>query len=139
MKIAVNNYDFPTGSLPSTDEYDRPATYDTHASLLGIYASAAGNLVTHANEVKPGYTVAQIATSIARPGRGYANNFNFFDPDNYFALTALAWSNDPYLQDQAKKIVMRSGDFLLDSGQLPHHFIGVKPTYTAISGAIQSG
>ena len=39
---------------------------------------------------------------------------------------------------------MRSGSFLKVSddkfnGQLPHHFQGDKPTYTALSGATQTG
>lgn len=33
----------------------------------------------------------------------------------------------------------RSGDFLTDKGQLPHHFDWTKPTYVALSGMTQPG
>jgi len=51
----------------------------------------------------------------------------------------MLWSNDPYLQEQVRVVVERSGDFLLPSGQLPHHFLGTKPVYQALSGEIQTG
>jgi hypothetical protein len=48
-----------------------------------------------------GFTVAQIATTIARPDRGYGGTYNYFDPDNFISLSAMIYSNDKYLQDQA--------------------------------------
>ena len=45
--------------------------------------------------------MAQIATTIARPSRGYGGNYNFFDPDNFISLSAMIYSGDPYLQGQA--------------------------------------
>ena len=56
----------------------------------------------------------------------------------------MIYSNDRYLQDQAISVVKRSGQFLKTTGdkyngQLPHHFQGTKPTFTALSGATQTG
>jgi hypothetical protein len=111
--------------------------------------------------------VAQIATTIARPDRGYGGTYNYFDPDNFISLTAMIYSNNKYLQDQAIRcvhppplhtlcvhpppshtslfsVVKRSGQFLKTTGdkfngQLPHHFQGTTPTFTALSGATQTG
>ena len=68
-------------------------------------------------------------------GRGYDHNYNFFDPDNFMTLSAILYSGDEYLQDQARLIIERTGEFILEStGQIPHHFSGLKPTYSALSG-----
>ena len=36
-------------------------------------------------------------------------------------------------------MIERSGSVLKPSGQLPHHFEGIEPTYVALSGATQTG
>lgn len=36
-------------------------------------------------------------------------------------------------------VLERSGSFLTDQGQLPHHFEGLEPQYEALSGEIQTG
>lgn len=38
-------------------------------------------------------------------------------------------AGDPYLQEEVRRVIERSGEFLLPSGQLPHHFVGTKPVY----------
>jgi len=76
---------------------------------VGRYASAPGNLMTYPNQVVPDQRVAQIATTIASPGRGYQGTYNYFDPDNFIALSALLYTGDPYLQKQARDVLMRSG------------------------------
>jgi hypothetical protein len=43
-----------------------------------------------------------MATTIARPDRGYEGTYNYFDPDNYIATSALLWSGDRFLQEQVK-------------------------------------
>jgi hypothetical protein len=88
--------------------------------------------------------VAQNATTIAFPGRGYAGTYNYFDPDNFIALSAMLYSGDPYLQRQVRDVVERSGEFLRvadnsSNGQLPHHFAKDVPTFLALSGATQTG
>jgi hypothetical protein len=51
----------------------------------------------------------------------------------------MMYSGNPYLQEQARVVIERSGSFLNPSGQLPHHFEQVTPTYIALSGATQTG
>lgn len=43
------------------------------------------------------------------------------------------------VQDQVRQVIERSGAFLKPNGQLPHHFNKDVPTYTALSGATQTG
>jgi hypothetical protein len=66
--IGVNDRDFPVATL--TGGANLPLE-DLHATVMGIYGSPAGCLCTHPNEVATGETVGQIATTIARPDRGY--------------------------------------------------------------------
>ena len=54
-------------------------------------------------------------------------------------MSALIYSGEPYLQRQARDVIERSGAFLKPNGQLPHHFEKDKPTFTALSGATQTG
>ena len=93
--------------------------------------------------------LGQIATTVARPDRGYGGTYNYFDPDNFFSMTALIYSGEPFLQEQARTVIERSGSFLCIGdigkthkctyGQLPHHFEGDVPTFLALSGATQTG
>lgn len=136
IRLGLNSLDFPVGQLALQPNLPRD---DLHAALMGIYASPAGCLCTHMNEVADGVAVGQIATTIARPTRGYSGTYNYFDPDNYLSTAAMLWSNDPYLQEQVRRVIERSGDFLKPTGQLPHHFVDLVPTYQALSGEIQTG
>ena len=104
-ELAANNMDFPTSTVGTNIQLP---TKDVHAIMTGTYASPAGNLCTHMNEVRDGVSVGQIATSIALPGRGYSGTYNYFDPDNYLATSALVWSNEPYLQEQVRAVLERS-------------------------------
>lgn len=109
--------------------------------MIGIYANAVPCLCSYPNEVTPGTHVAQIATTL-RHGkvRGYQGTYNYFDPDNFFSLSAILYSGDPYLQNQVRMVVERTGSFMKpDNGQLPHHFNGVEPYYLALSGETQTG
>ena len=69
-------------------------------------------------KVVSGKRVAQIATTIAGPGRGYAGTYNYFDPDNFISLSAMIYSGNRYLQEQARAVVERSGAFLKPNGQV---------------------
>jgi hypothetical protein len=53
-------------------------------------------------------------------------------------VNTLSFSGDPYLQDQARRIVELAANHL-NHGQVPHHFIDGTPTYIAISKATQTG
>ena len=135
--ITPNDYNFPSGGL--TTGPNLPEN-DLVAMMIGLYASAPGNLCTYDNEVTKGIRVAQIATTIASPGHGYQGTYNYFDPDNFIALSSVLYTGDSYLQKQARDVIMRSGAYLnKTTGQLPHHFVNDKPTYLALSGATQTG
>jgi hypothetical protein len=56
---------------------------DLEALLTGMSASSPGCLCTYKNEVVSGKQVAQIATTIARPDRGYSGTYNYFDPGGF--------------------------------------------------------
>lgn len=136
VRLAPNNRNFPAGDLTTDANLD---DRDLEAYMTGIYGSPVGCLCTYDNEVKAGVRVAQIATTIARPDRGYGGTYNYFDPDNFIGLSAMIYSNNPYLQDQARLVIERSGAFLKPNGQLPHHFKEDVPQYLALSGETQTG
>ena len=48
---------------------------DLEAIMTGIYGSSPVCLCTYNNEVVDGKRVAQIATTIATPGRGYSGTY----------------------------------------------------------------
>ena len=137
-ELTPNDRNFPAHGL--TTGANLPIR-DLEALLTGIYASSPGCLATFDNEVKDGERVAQIGTTINRPGRGYAGTYNvrvpvpwrappsgvhtqsltrslarsllqYFDPDNFISLSAMIYSGDLYLQHQARDVLMRSGEFL---------------------------
>jgi hypothetical protein len=127
--IAPNDRDFPAGEVAAKPAL--PAD-DLAAILTGVYATAAGVLDTYA---LPG----EAAPTLAHPGWSYGNGRNFYDPDTFLIDSALLWSGDPYLIRQARATIERSGAEMSDTGQLPHHFEGDRPTFVAISGATQTG
>ena len=107
--LTPNDRNFPAGGLSTGPNLPER---DLEALLTGIYGSSVGCLCTFDNEVKHGERVAQIATTIAMPGRGYGGTYNYFDPDNFISLSAMIYSGDPYLQKQAQAVLMRSGSLL---------------------------
>ena len=131
VQIAPNDRNFPP---PLDDAYAlgpgdgaRPAdSDDLEAIHTAIFGSAVGVLCSYDNEVVQGKRVAQAATTIARPDRGYSGTYNYFDPDNYLTMHALLYSGEPYLQEQARLVIERSGAFLKTNGELPHHFEKVR-------------
>lgn len=136
INLSPNNFNFPTFDL--TTGSNLPSK-DLEALLTGALGTSPGCLCTYDNEVVEGKRVAQIATTIAHPGRSYSGNYNFFDPDNFISLTGLMYAGNSYLQEQARLVIERSGAFLKSNGQLPHHFKKDVPTYSALSGAEQTG
>lgn len=136
MHLSPNNYNFPAMNVSTGPNWQLK---DMGAFLTGIYASPVGCLDTFPNAVTAGVQVGQIGTSIHFPEQGYGGTYNYFDPDNYIGLTAMLFSGNAHLHSQARTVIERSGSFLLPTGQLPHHFVGTKPTYQALSGAVQTG
>ena len=108
-ELSPNDRNFPSSGL--TTGKNLPI-FDLEAMVTGIYGSSPGCLATFDNEVKDGERVAQIGTTINRPSRGYGGTYNYFDPDNFISLSAMIYSGDTYLQQQARNVLMRSGQFL---------------------------
>jgi len=132
VQLFANEYDFPASMIPQADfesSFD-----DVRARLTAIYATVVGALVSYYPE-----TPGEISPTIASPEHSYSDMYNFYDPDTWFCVTSLLYSGDSFLHNEARKLVELSGNYILDSGQIPHHFIGNEPTYVAISGATQTG
>jgi hypothetical protein len=128
-RISPNDHDFPAGGVPAhpTLPFD-----DLAAVLTAVYATAGGVLDTYA---LPG----EAAPTLAHPGWSYGDGRNFYDPDTFVIDSALLWSGDRYLIDQARRTIEKSEASMSDAGQIPHHFNGPDPTFFAISGATQTG
>ena len=71
--IAGNDRNFPCLNLTTGPNIP---DYDLESYMTGIYGSSVGCLCTYDNEVVAGKRVAQIATTIARPDRGYSGTYN---------------------------------------------------------------
>jgi Bacterial alpha-L-rhamnosidase 6 hairpin glycosidase domain len=128
LDIYPNNYAFPVFRIPADD----PMRFrDLRTLYTAIYGSAAGVLGSFKYDGSA-YPTLQF------PKRPYGDLFTFFDPDSWSTVATLSFSGDPYLQNQARRIVELAAANLRD-GQIPHHFIAGKPTYIAISKATQTG
>lgn len=121
FSLTPNNYDFPAGSIPVPASAAEPGSgplalkfEDLRAFYTAIYASPAGQLISFF-PATPGMS----QTSLHSPYNGYAGLTNFFDPDNFFTVSALALSGDPYLLEEAKKIVMTTAAHMKPDGQVP--------------------
>jgi len=126
--IFPNNYPFPVASVPVDDPM---SFHDLRTIYTAIYGSAAGVLGSFKHD-------GSAYPTLATPQWPYGNLFTFFDPDSWSTVNTLSFSGDPYLQDQARRIVELAGSHI-KAGQVPHHFIDGTPTYIAISKATQTG
>jgi hypothetical protein len=128
LEIYPNNYAFPVFSVPVDDPMD---FRDLRTLCTAIYGSAAGTLGTFefAGSAYP---------TLAAPKRAYRNLYTFFDPDAWSTMATLSFSGDPYLQEQARRIVELDA-MHMRNGQIPHHFADGKPTFQALSTATQTG
>lgn len=107
-------------------------THDLTAYFASIYGSAAGILGSY---IEPGSAYP----TLAHPKRAYGKAFNFFDPDSWEVVTTLAYSGDPLLQNEARKVLERSEAAQRSDGQIPHHFEDGRPTFLSIAGSSQTG
>lgn len=139
--ISPNNRNFPTATLPSGEVSNMDNGIDLEGLMTGIYANSVGCLCTYPGAVRAGHQVGQIATTIRTDNHhGYNDTYNYFDPDNFIGLSAMLYSGDDYLLNQARIVIERSGSFIKpENGQLPHHFVGIEPYYLALSGETQTG
>ena len=111
---------------------DAAQTHDLTAYFASVYGSAAGVLGSY---IEPGSAYP----TLAHPKRAYGNAFNFFDPDSWEVVTTLAYSGDPLLQAEARKVLERSEAAQRSDGQIPHHFDDGRPTFLSIAGSSQTG
>jgi len=128
LDIFPNNYAFPDFAVAT----DNPMPFrDLRTFYTAIYGSAAGVLgsFTHDGSAYP---------TLGTPKYPYGNLYTFFDPDSWSTVNTLSFSGNPYLQDQARRIVELAAAHI-NHGQVPHHFIDGTPTYIAISRATQTG
>ena len=145
LRLSPNNKDFPIASFSTGLYYDPQQStkllsdIDMYAFFTGIYASPVNCLRTAINAVAPNIAVGQISTSVHSPAQGYEDTYNYFDPDNYLSTTAMMCSGYSFIQEQVRKVIEHSGDYLTKDGQLPHHFSNLEPTYVALSGETQPG
>lgn len=105
---------------------------DMAAYFTATYASAAGVLGSY---FQPGSAYP----TLAHPKRAYGDAFDFFDPDSWETVTTLAYSGDPLLQEEARRILERSEAAQRTDGQIPHHFVSGVPTFLSIAGSSQTG
>ena len=129
LHLGANSYDFPIADIP-TDT--RMLFVDIRAFATAIYATSVGSLVSYQF---PG----KVSPTLATPEHGYQPLYNFFDPDAWETVRALLYAGDPYLQNEARKIIEVSGAAISVGGQVPHHFHENEPIFEAISGATQTG
>ena len=154
LDIGANSRSFPSGAVPPPQEQEQapplPTREELQAFLAGAYANAASELVTH---ILPG----QAASEMLQPLRtAYHDVYTFYDPDCFFAGSALCHSAYPGFIAEAASLVETSQRFSRPTGQIPHHFVAADvatdPTgqlphvaqnltvvFDAISGATQTG
>lgn len=123
-----NDYDFPVYNVPARDPMSFP---DRRTIEVATYGSAAGVLGSFEYD-------GSAYPTLETPKRPYGPLYTFFDPDSWSTVNTLSFSGDPYLQDQARRIIELAGSHIKD-GQVPHHFDDGVPTYIAISKATQTG
>lgn len=128
MHIFANDYAFPDFAVAPNNPM---SLRDLQTFYTAIYGSAAGVLggFMHDGSAYP---------TLATPKYPYGNLYTFFDPDSWSTVNTLSFSGNPYLQEQARRIVDLAAAHI-NHGQVPHHFIDGTPTYIAISGATQTG
>ena len=161
LSLWPNNKPFPLSTLravgPTQGERE-----GCQAMLMGSYAAVAGGLFTYQSRFlqPPGSgndgdgdgggvpsgringaqaqpALALIADEQLHPRRSnYNNQYNFWDPSGFFHIANLLSSGEQRLITDARRI-LDTVAFAQhpSSGQLPHHFNGATPVFTAISGA----
>ena len=109
-----------------------PRARELSSYFTAVYGSAAGVLGSYS---EPGSAYP----TLSHPDRGYGDMFDFFDPDTWEIVNTLAYSGDPLLQTEARRVIERSESAQLGDGQIPHHFERGTPTYLSIAQSSQTG
>ncbi len=133
FRLYANDLPFPAHQSDRfIESSDDPKGQDSTAYLTAVYGSAAGVLGSYEER-------GSAYPTLAFPDRPYGDAFNFFDPDTWSVVNALAFSGDPLLQREAREILERSEAGMLPDGQIPHHFEGGKPVFLSIAKSKQTG
>ncbi|CAM9096417.1 unnamed protein product, partial [Ectocarpus fasciculatus] len=136
VSFVPNNFDFPAFLLQDVTTQPAMPFEDIRSLLTGIYGSPAGCLQSYFED-----RWGTIAPTISHPDVGYAPDTNFFDPDNFIALSALMYSGDDFMIEEVRRVLERTSNTMcgLGSEQLMHHFVDLVPTYESIAGSEQLG
>lgn len=139
LEAYPNNKPFPLSTLHAKAVSDADME-GLQAMLMGSYAAAAGCLFTYQSQMNNGSVMsgtALISDEQLHPRRSnYHGLYNFWDPSGYFHIANLLASGDKRLIKDACRILDTVALAQQPSGELPHHFEGTQPVFTAISGAI---
>ena len=132
FQLFANDLPFPAHKAENMINGDEVVRRDSTAYFTAVYGSSVGVLGSYA---EPGSAYPTLAT----PDRPYGDAFNFFDPDAWSTVTALSYSGDTLLQQEARRVLERSENSMLPDGQVPHHFDSGAPTYISIAKSSQTG
>jgi hypothetical protein len=112
--LLPNNYDFPAYAVKDIANMNENMNFlDLRSSLTGMYGSPIGCVQSYYDRHD-----GMIAPTIAHPNIGYYPKTNFFDPDNFISLSAMIYSNDEYLLNEVRKILLKTGDTMCGIGSL---------------------
>jgi hypothetical protein len=111
VSFVPNDYDFPAYLL--RDILARPIMpfTDIRTFMTGIYGSPAGCLQGYYENHE-----GTIAPTISHPDVGYSPDTNFFDPDNFIALSALMYSGDAFLLEETRRVLERTSNTMCGIG-----------------------
>jgi hypothetical protein len=177
--LAPSDLGFPIGALPvaegvkaaglsgpwTSGAAQAPAIdYTAPRSVLtGTYGGPMGSIVSHAFAPE-----GRITPCVWRDGNTcYGGTFNYFDPDSFLSIGAMAYSMDPVQWAQAVRILDTTRGLICRQnvtgvctvGQIPHHIVDSCKdvpacvcvnntifqghtdcvTFAALSGAFQTG
>jgi hypothetical protein len=114
LTFLPNDYNFPVyplrGVSPDLSSASLPFL-DLQTILTAIYTSPVGCLQSYYQDQE-----GIIAPTIAHPDIGYSPDANFFDPDNFFSLTAMLYAGDDFLTGQVKQVLRRTASTMCGIG-----------------------
>lgn len=111
LSFIPNNYDFPVYAVQEPAVQPQIPFNDLRTFLTGIYGSPAGCLQGYYENHQ-----GTIAPTISHPDVGYSPDTNFFDPDNFISLSALIYSGDRFLLQEARRVLERTANTMCGLG-----------------------
>lgn len=113
LTLIPNNFDFPAFPVRNAAKQPDMPFLDMQTFLTGIYASPVGCLQSYYSGQD-----GTIAPTISHPDVGYSPDTNFFDPDNFIALSAMMYSGDDYILGQVRAVIEKTGETMCGIGSL---------------------